>query len=232
MWNQTFTPADVPRLFVLIFLECALSADNAVAIASLVAPLPERLQKKALWIGSFSSLILRLAAIVSAVFLVQHAWVQLVGAAYLIYLAFHGMVKEKKERKVKSETPSFFWTVVKVELTDLIFAVDSILAALAFTGTFYHDHHLPPKIWLVYAAGIFGVIAMRFAAGYLTGLMQRWPLFKLAAHLMIGWIGIKMIYVGIQAYYTFTIPYFNLVFWLGILVFLAIATFRRYTPKP
>lgn len=230
MWDQTFTPADLPRLFVLIFLECALSADNAIAIAAIVSGLPQGLQKKALWIGSFSSLILRLVAIICAVFLVRYPWVQLVGAAYLLYLAVHGLMKDQKRKKPKAPA-SFFWTVVKVEITDLLFALDSILAALAFTGSFYAHDHLPPKLWLVYAGGIFGVIAMRFAAGYLTGLMKRWPLFTISAHLMIGWIALKMIYIGIQAYYPITIPYFNLIFWIGILIFLAIATFRSYNPK-
>jgi YkoY family integral membrane protein len=61
-----------------------------------------------------------------------------------------------------------FWpTVVIIELTDIAFAVDSILAAIALVGSPPADHppDAPhPKLWVVILGGLLGVILMRFAA--------------------------------------------------------------------
>ncbi|MEY3458246.1 MAG: inner membrane protein alx, partial [Planctomycetota bacterium] len=63
---------------------------------------------------------------------------------------------------------SNFWTTVLViELTDIAFAVDSILAAIALVGSAPADHpaNAPhPKLWVVIAGGIIGLMLMRVAA--------------------------------------------------------------------
>lgn len=43
------------------------------------------------------------------------------------------MKKQKKKQKKKQE--NFWWTVFKVEVADIAFAVDSILAAVALAMT-------------------------------------------------------------------------------------------------
>ena len=64
--HQAVTLSDLLRLLVVIALECALSADNALAIAVLIKKLPEAKRTKALWIGLWSSMFLRFGAIVLA----------------------------------------------------------------------------------------------------------------------------------------------------------------------
>ena len=53
-----------------------------------------------------------------------------------------------------------FWaTVVKVELTDIVFAIDSILVAVAVSD----------KLWVVITGGILGILMMRMVIGKLLG---------------------------------------------------------------
>lgn len=91
-----------------------------------------------------------------------------------------------------------FWpTVLVIELTDIAFAVDSIVAAIAFIP--HHDGPGPnPKLWVVITGGFFGVILMRFAAMIFVRMLERFPRFELAAYLLVTVIGSKLVidYLG------------------------------------
>jgi len=82
-----------------------------------------------------------------------------------------------------------FWgTVVKVELTDIVFAVDSILVAVAMSK----------KIWVIITGGVLGIVAMRLVIGQLLRVVRRYPALVDGAFVIIGWVAIKLIveYLG------------------------------------
>lgn len=86
-----------------------------------------------------------------------------------------------------------FWsTVVVIELTDIAFAVDSIMAAIGFIPTVPEDQW-NPKLWVVIAGGFMGVILMRFAAKFFIGLLEKFPRFELAAYVLVIVIGAKLV---------------------------------------
>jgi predicted tellurium resistance membrane protein TerC len=90
--------------------------------------------------------------------------------------------------------PRFWPTVVVIELTDIAFAVDSILAAIALVGGSSPNrsaHH--PKLWVVITGGMLGVILMRFAAVMFIKLLDRFPRFETSAYLLVIVIGFKLI---------------------------------------
>lgn len=90
-----------------------------------------------------------------------------------------------------------FWpTVAVIELTDVAFAVDSILAAIALVGapppgTPKDAPH--PKLWVVITGGILGVVLMRFAAVMFIKMLERFPRFESAAYLLVLTIGAKLL---------------------------------------
>ena len=88
-----------------------------------------------------------------------------------------------------------FWsTVAVIELTDVAFAIDSILAAIALVGSAPAGHIGPhPKLWVVITGGILGVILMRFAAVMFIGLLERFPRFETSAYLLVTVIGMKLL---------------------------------------
>jgi predicted tellurium resistance membrane protein TerC len=94
---------------------------------------------------------------------------------------------------------SAFWaTVVKVELTDIVFAIDSILVAVAMSS----------KIWVVLAGGILGIVMMRMVIGQLLAIVQRYPPLVDGAFLIIAWVGIKLVleYLHSAHYVGFELP--------------------------
>ncbi|KHE67367.1 TerC family protein [Halobacillus sp. BBL2006] len=191
-------------LLILIGLEGILAADNALVIATMVKHLPKEKRKKALFYGLAGAFAFRFGSLFVISYLV-HIWqIQAVGALYLIGIAAYHLLKKhvlkphfKAEKQSKKET-GFWPTVIKVELADIAFAVDSILAAVALAVT------LPitslPAIGgmdgghfaIILAGGIIGLVIMRFAAGYFVVLLDRKPGLESAAYLIVGWVGVKL----------------------------------------
>ena len=89
---------------------------------------------------------------------------------------------------------SFWPTVIVIELTDIAFAVDSILAAIALVGSAPVGHTgTHPKLWVVLAGGMLGVLLMRVAAVMFIKLLDRFPRFETAAYLLVIVIGAKLL---------------------------------------
>ena len=189
---QYFEWIDLPVIFILLGLEVLLSADNATALALLVRPLEKPMRKKALFVGLFTGIFLRALAILFAAYLIQFFWIQIIGGLYLIYIALKHIFNWGKKKKIKKEI-SFWRTVIKVELTDLMFAVDSILAAFALVTLYYPFNMVPHKIWVIYLGGVLGIIAMRAAASFVNRFLDHYPNFERIIFLFIGWMGLKLI---------------------------------------
>jgi YkoY family integral membrane protein len=183
--------ADFVTIGLLVLLEGLLSADNALVLAILVLGLPRKQQRKALRYGILGAFLFRILAVLLAVHLIQIAWVKLIGALYLLYLSaahFTAAGGAQARRQVKPATPwmglTAFWaTVVKVELTDVVFAVDSILVAVAMS----------PKTWVVITGGILGIVTMRMVIGKLLTLVRRYPALVDGAFIIIAWVGVKLL---------------------------------------
>src|ERR671911_264097 len=188
--------SDFVTIALLVLLEGLLSADNALVLAILVLGLPRSQQRKALRYGILGAFLFRILAVLLAVYLIRVSFVKLIGALYLLYLSythfFTGGGSEAR-REIKKATPwlglSAFWaTVVKVELTDLVFAVDSILVAVAMSR----------KEWVIITGGILGIVAMRLVIGQLLRVVRRYPALVDGAFVIIGWVALKLLieYLG------------------------------------
>jgi YkoY family integral membrane protein len=182
---------DFVTIGLLVLLEGLLSADNAMVLAILVLGLPKAQQKKALRYGILGAFGFRFLATLFAAQMIQLSWVKLVGAAYLLYLPYahffrSGGAEERRSPRAAKAWPGLspFWTtVIKVELTDIVFAVDSILVAVAMS----------PKLWVIITGGLLGILAMRLLIGQLLSLVQRYPVLVDAAFVIIAWVGLKLL---------------------------------------
>jgi len=214
MIEQTFAFSDLPRILILAFLEVLLSADNAVVLGVLSHSLPAPLRRKALFIGIASAFLFRLAAILGIAFLLDSIWFQLLGGAYLIYLSIRYIAKQRKTLHLKP-LPSFWKTVLLIELLDLVFAIDSIVAGVAFINNAFS------KLWIVYLGGMIGLIGMRYAAAFFSSLIDRFPHLERSAYLMVGWIGIKLC----LSPFSWTLP--PPLFWSVLILLFLLGFFRR-----
>lgn len=201
-------PSDLVTIGLLIALEGLLSADNAMVLAILVLGLPKSQQKKALRYGMLGAFFFRGVATLLAAYMIQLGWVKLVGAAYLLYLVyrhFAGGGDGEDRRAAPRAQPwlglnAFWGTVVKVELTDIVFAIDSILVAVAMS----------PKRWVILTGGILGIAMMRLVIGKLLALVERYPVLVDGAFVIIAWVGAKLLieYAHAEGYIHFEVPKF------------------------
>lgn len=204
MFSQTFDLHDLLVILVLVVLEGVLSIDNALVLGLLARRLPGRQQRKALTYGLGGAFVFRIIAIISATWLLRLRWVKLVGGAYLVYLAIKHLVTGEQHPKddpaaeagrAYAATARFWQTVIAIELTDIAFAVDSILAAVGLVaeGPHHRAQPLHPKLWVVVTGGMLGVLLIRVAATLFIRLLHRFPRFELAAYLLVLIIGMKLV---------------------------------------
>jgi len=201
-----FQFADLVTIGLLVTLEGLLSADNAMVLAVLVLGLPKAQQRKALRYGILGAFAFRTLATVLAAYLIRLAWVKLVGAGYLLYLVYRhfggGQSSEDRRKPPKAQPwlglTAFWATVLKVELTDIVFAIDSILVAVAMS----------PKLWVILTGGVLGIIMMRMVIGRLLTLVERYPPLVDGAFVIIAWVGMKLLveFLHTEGYLAFEIP--------------------------
>jgi tellurite resistance protein TerC len=193
----------------LIFLEGILSIDNAAVLGAMVTTLPEhepipwpkalrgigkilnkplgRQRMAALRVGLLGAYLGRGLMLLAASFIIQNPWLKLVGAAYLIRLALddlsaHGYEGDYDETK-KLRVRTFWLTVLNVEMMDLAFSLDNVVAAVS----------LSDKLWVVLLGVFIGILVMRFAAGIFSYVVEREPILKTAAYILVLNIGVELL---------------------------------------
>ena len=224
--------SDFITIALLVVLEGLLSADNALVLAILVLGLPRHQQRKALRYGILGAFAFRILATLLAVHLLAVAWIKLIGALYLLYLAyahFFGRHEGGERSAIKPAKPwmglTAFWaTVVKVELTDIVFAVDSILVAVAMSS----------KTWVIISGGVLGIITMRMVIGQLLAIVRRYPALVDGAFIIIAWVGLKLL---IEYLHSIEVIHFGVNKWVSfglILVIFGVSYWyaRKHGPAP
>lgn len=193
----------------LIFLEGILSIDNAAVLGAMVSglpadqpvPWPKALRwlgklldkplgyqrKGALRAGLLGAYIGRGLMLLAASYIIRNPWLKLVGAAYLIRLALDDLGAghhDTSDDGVREVRQAGFWlTVLNVELMDLAFSLDNVVAAVS----------LSDQLWVVMLGVAIGIIVMRFAAGIFSSVVLRFPVLKAAAYVLVLNIGVELV---------------------------------------
>lgn len=240
-------------LVVLIVLEGLLAADNAVVLAVMVKHLDPVRRKKALFYGLLGAFVFRMIAILLLVWLVQWWWMQALGALYLFYVSISHLIKLRQGEKepeeptagtegvalgeAKKKGGGFWFTVFKVELADIAFAIDSILAAAAIAlalpevgGDFFGVNAGQYTVMLI--GGLLGVVIMRFFATWFVELLNRKPGLEVAAFIIVGWVGVKLAVLTLAHDAIGVIPHdfphsttWKLIFWAVMVIIISAGWF-------
>lgn len=205
-----FQFADLITVALLVFIEGLLSADNALVMAVMILGLPRADQQKALRYGLVGAFAFRIIATVLAAYLIRISWVKLFGGLYLLYLAQHHFFAGGNADQRGRPKPARSWlglsplwgTVVKVELVNLAFSIDSILVAVAMS----------PKFWVILTGGLLGIVAMRLVIGKLLTIVRQYPTLVDAAFIIIAWVGLKLF---IEYLHSIGVVHFEVNKWLS-----------------
>ena len=185
-WGEIFA-----LLPVLVLLELILSADNAVALAAIArsSRQPEQ-ERLALNLGIGMALLLRIALIVVAQWVLQNTWVQLFAAAYLVWLVVDHFKSRSHDSASaldadgsdRSERP-FLKTVLLLAFTDLAFSIDSVAAAVAISD----------QILLISAGAFIGIVALRFTSALFIRWLDLYPRLETAGFLAVAFVAFRLI---------------------------------------
>lgn len=209
--DTTETIGVVTIVIQLIFLEGILSIDNAAVLGAMVSVLPRSIpvpypppltslqpftnkylgmqQMAALKVGLLGAYLGRALMLVLATWVIANPFLKILGAAYLIKLAFEHLSKPDQPGEAEymaehSAAKSSFWIVVlNVELADLAFSLDNVVAAVALSS----------HLWVVLLGVALGIVTMRFAAGIFTWMIRREPILATAAYIVVLNIGVELL---------------------------------------
>ncbi|MGF2711030.1 TerC family protein [Bacillus cereus] len=194
-------------LLILIGLEGLLSADNALVLAVIAKHLPEEEKKRAINYGIIMAFVFRFAALFAISFIANVWKIQAIGAAYLLYLGLKHVIQAQfgkdnqnihEDDEKEAAGKSYWFTVGKIALADLAFAIDSILAAVAL-ALGLPDSPLDDfggmdggQFIVVLLGGIAGLILIKFAATWFVGLLEKRPALETTAYAIVAWVGVKL----------------------------------------
>ncbi|MDY7020460.1 MAG: DUF475 domain-containing protein [Cyanobacteriota bacterium] len=173
-------------LAILVALEAVLSADNAIALASIAKSLEDKkLQRKALNIGLVLAFVLRVALIVAATWIIQFWQFELIGALYLLWLVFNYFTsKEDEDDSSVNKGYSSLWQVIPmIAMTDLAFSLDSVTTAIAVAD----------ETWLIILGATLGIVALRFLAGLFIHWLKIYTHLESAGYITVGLVGIRLL---------------------------------------
>ncbi|MGB3510406.1 MAG: hypothetical protein WBA93_14460 [Microcoleaceae cyanobacterium] len=173
-------------LAILVILEAVLSADNAIALASISQSLEnKKLQRKALNIGLLVAFALRMGMIIAATFVIDFWQFEVVGAVYLLWLVFQFFTSEEDDRgEHRGPKYTSLWQVIPlIAMTDLAFSLDSVTTAIAISE----------ETWLILTGAALGIIALRFLAGLFISWLEEFRYLETAGYITVGLVGIRLL---------------------------------------
>ena len=184
-WYEIFT-----LLPILISLELLLSADNAVALASLTKSLESsELRARALNIGITISLLFRIFLILLSNLLLKFIFIRIFAGLYLIYLFFSNVLinpevdNSESDNNIIHNKVKFLKVVALLSITDFAFSIDSITTAVAISDQY---------ILIIFGA-LIGVLALRFTSGIFLKLLDKFSRLEKAGYIAILIVGIKLL---------------------------------------
>ncbi len=173
-------------LLVLVALEAVLSADNAIALASISKGLEDaKLQRQALNFGLIIAFILRITLILTATWVIQYWQFELAGSLYLLWLVFQHF-SSATDSEGEHHGPRFasLWQAIPViALTDLAFSLDSVTTAIAISD----------ETWLVLTGATIGIITLRFMAGLFIRWLDEFVHLEDAGYVTVGLVGLRLL---------------------------------------
>ncbi|MDU7437457.1 MAG: hypothetical protein E7K91_19020 [Klebsiella pneumoniae] len=165
-------------------IEKALAVDNVFVWLMLFSyfAVPPALQRRVLVYGVLGAIVLRTIMIFAGSWLIsQFDWLLYVFGAFLLFTGVK-MALAKEDDSGIGDKPL---VLILVELSDVIFAVDSIPAIFAVTT----------DPFIVLTSNLFAILGLRAMYFLLAGVAERFSMLKYGLSVILVFIGVKMLIV-------------------------------------
>jgi predicted tellurium resistance membrane protein TerC len=211
-------------LLTLTILEIVLGIDNLVFLAIVSNRLPPHQRAKARRIGLTMALALRvgllltltwIAALTTPIVTIYGfalSWRDVVlgvGGLYLVYkgvMEIHEAVEGGGEHASVKPPASFASVITQIMILDLVFSLDSIITAVGMTD----------NIPVMVIAIVIAILVMMFAAGSVSGFINKHPTVKMLALAFLILVGTALIADAAHFHIPRGYLYFAIAFSIGV----------------
>ncbi len=187
---------DITTILGLTALELVLGIDNILMISLLVAHIPQEQRQNVRLLGLTFALVARILMVIGAVYLAQMVdpivlifslrdLLFLFGGAFLLYKSTEEIlyIFRPKDIAVKTVSPKKSILVLQIIAMDMVFALDSVLTAIAVTE----------NTWIIIVAVILSFIIVMIFAGAISDFIWRNKYIKVIALGFLFAIGIALV---------------------------------------
>jgi YjbE family integral membrane protein len=209
----------IPELIALgqvIMIDLMLAGDNAIVVGMAAAGLPKHMRAKVILIGIAAATVLRIVFAVVASKLLVIIGLTLAGGILLLWVCWkfwrelvherrrrlQAMKRygrklsadevrelEEKEEALPGAAPAktVRQAVTQIVLADISMSLDNVLAVAGAAAQ---------HTWVLVVGLLLSVALMGVAAGFVAGMMKRWPWIAYIGLVIILWVALGMIYRG------------------------------------
>lgn len=124
-------------LFSIVLIDLFLAGDNAIVIGMAARNVPKEKQKTIIIWGTVGAVVIRAAATLAVVWLLNIPGLLLAGGLLLIWMGYKLLAQEKKHDNI--DAPQTFWAAVRtIIIADAVMGIDNVLAVAGAA----HDSYL------------------------------------------------------------------------------------------
>jgi predicted tellurium resistance membrane protein TerC len=201
-----FSPANWTALITLTGLEVVLGIDNIVFISILSGKLPADQQTRTRTFGLLLAMITRVLLLLSLTWIMHltaplfvvldreisgRDLILILGGVFLIWKSVHEihqrLENESNVRRTGRSIASVGGVLVQIVLLDIVFSLDSVITAIGMAN----------QVSIMITAIMLAVGFMVFAAGRISGFVERHPTVKMLALNFLLLIGVTLIAEGL-----------------------------------
>ena len=176
------TPFFWVTLAQIIMINIVLSGDNAVVIALASRSLPPRNQKRAILLGSFGAIFLRVVLTYFAVLLLDLPYLKMVGAVLLAWIGIQMLAPDNGEEEIAASTQ--LWAAIRtIIIADFVMSLDNVLGVAAAAKG---------HVGLLVVGLAISIPIIIYGSTLVLRLMTRWPIIVTIGGGVLGWVAGEM----------------------------------------
>lgn len=206
----------------ILLLDLILSGDNAILIALACRNLPVDKRKKAMFIGCFGAIFIRVCLTLFATDLLSIAYLQFFGGLVLLYIAINLLIHPNDDENNRSNKPVTLMAAIKTILVaDFIMSLDNILALAGVAQT------VPSGKWSLIICGLLASIPLVLCGSQLfLTLMNRFSMIIYLGAGILAFTAGKLM-VEDQAMGKYFINFASYIEWFFVIVVLGIGYIKN-----
>lgn len=171
-------------LLNVVFIDLMLAGDNAIVIGLAARKLPQTTQKKAILYGTLGALLIRIAATIIVLWLLQIPWLLLAGGLLLIWIAYK-LLADQEDGHTEVAAGTTLWSAIRtIMVADAAMGLDNVIAVAGAS-----QRHLP----LVVIGLLISVPIVVWGSTLFIKLLNRFPWIIYIGSAVLGYTASNMI---------------------------------------